>query len=151
MSTDTPACAAIVRTLPEYFTENVPAEVETDMARHTSWVTTVMAEVAGFAVVRRQSLLAAEILWAAVAPEQRSRGLGTGLVDAVLNELAAEGVLLVEVKTLDAVAAYAPYEATRAFWAGRGFVQIDCIDPYPGWQAGDPAAVMVAALAPTRV
>jgi ribosomal protein S18 acetylase RimI-like enzyme len=148
---DVPACAAIVRSLPEYFTPDVPDEVGADMARHACWVTTAGAEVVGFAVVRREGPLATEILWAAVAPERRSRGFGTALIDTVLDELAADGVLLVEAKTLDARAGYAPYEATRAFWAGRGFVQVDCIDPYPGWQGGDPAAIMVAALGPTRV
>lgn len=37
-----------------------------------------------------------------------------------------------EVKTLDASSGYEPYGATRTFWEGRGFVQIDCIDPLPG-------------------
>jgi hypothetical protein len=54
------------------------------------------------------------------------------------------------VKTLDASAGYEPYVATRAFWEGRGFRQIDCIVPYPGWDATSPAAIYVAALAPTR-
>jgi hypothetical protein len=59
-------------------------------------------------------------------------------------------VVVVEVKTLDASAGYEPYVATRAFWERRGFVRIDCIDPLPGWQPGNPAAIYVAALAPTR-
>jgi hypothetical protein len=50
-----------------------------------------------------------------------------------LEELAGQGIVMVEVKTLDATAGYEPYIATRAFWERRGFVQIDCIDPLPGW------------------
>ncbi|HEY3733554.1 MAG TPA: hypothetical protein VGL63_06535 [Streptosporangiaceae bacterium] len=42
-----------------------------------------------------------------------------------------------------------PYVATRAFWERRGFRQIDCIDPLPGWQPGNPAAVYVAAITAT--
>lgn len=57
-----------------------------------------------------------------------------------------EGVELVLVKTLDASGGYEPYVATRAFWERRGFRQIDCIDPLPGWQAGNPAAIYVLAL-----
>ena len=30
------------------------------------------------------------------------------------------------------------------------FAQIDCIDPLPGWEQGNPAAVYVAALSVTR-
>jgi hypothetical protein len=57
---------------------------------------------------------------------------------------------VVEAKTLDASADYPPYEATRAFWEHRGFVHIDTIDPLPGWEPGNPAAIYVAALRPTR-
>ena len=54
--------------------------------------------------------------------------------------------MLVEVKTLDVSAGYEPYVSTRAFWERRGFRQIDCIDPLPGWQPGNPSAIYVAAL-----
>ncbi len=67
----------------------------------------------------------------------------------MIAELLAEGVAVVEVKTLDASVDYAPYEATRGFWEARGFVQVDTIDPPPGWQPGNRAAVYVAALRPT--
>jgi hypothetical protein len=56
---------------------------------------------------------------------------------------------VVEVKTLDRSAGNEPYQATRAFWEGRGFVQVDTIDPLPGWPPGNPAAIYVAALRPT--
>ena len=72
------------------------------------------------------------------------------LLDHVLGDLAAEGVSVVEAKTLDCSADYPPYEATRAFWEHRGFVQVDTIDPLPGWEPGNPAAIYVAALRPTR-
>jgi hypothetical protein len=45
---------------------------------------------------------------------------------------------------------YRPYEATWAFWERNGFVHIDTIDPLPGWEPGNPAAIYVAALCPTR-
>jgi hypothetical protein len=65
-------------------------------------------------------------------------------------DLAASGVLVVEVKTLDESAGYEPYVATRAFWEARGFVQVDCVDPLPGWRPGNPSAIYIAALAATR-
>jgi hypothetical protein len=51
----------------------------------------------------------------------------------MLDDLASDDVALVEVKTLEASAGYEPYVATRAFWERHGFVQIDRIDPLPGW------------------
>jgi hypothetical protein len=43
-----------------------------------------------------------------------------------------------------------PYEATRAFWERNGFIHVDTIDPLPGWEPGNPAAIYVAALRPAR-
>jgi hypothetical protein len=76
--------------------------------------------------------------------------LGATLVDHVLDELSADSVQIVEVKTLDPSADYEPYDATRAFWLARGFIQLDTIDPLPGWPPGNPAAILAVALAPTR-
>ena len=147
---DAEACIAIVAGLPDYFTPDVPATVREDLRRHSAWVVTEADAVAGFAVVDRRSSKAVELLWAAVAAERRRRGLGTLLVEHVLDALAGQDVHVVEVKTLDKSAGYEPYVATRGFWEARGFVQIDTIDPLPGWEPGNPSAFYVATLKPTR-
>jgi GNAT superfamily N-acetyltransferase len=85
-------------------------------------------------------------LWAAIDVERQREGFGTRLIEQTLMTLRSEGVLLVEVKTLDGSANYEPYEATLAFWEGRGFIKIDVIDPFPGWQPGNPCAIYVTVL-----
>lgn len=85
----------------------------------------------------------------AIDPAWRGRGHGTFLLNRVLDDLAADGVSVVEANTLDGSAGYRPCEATRAFWERRGFDQVDTIDPLPGWQPGNPAAIHVAALRST--
>lgn len=141
----------IVRELPEFFVGDVPSIVERDLQRHPGWVVVDdHHEVIGFAIAERRSAYSTEILWMAVQADRRAAGHGTMLLDSMLDALRDDGVQLVEVKTLDSSAGYAPYDATRAFWERRGFVQIDTIDPLPGWQPGNPAAVYVAALRPTR-
>jgi GNAT superfamily N-acetyltransferase len=147
---DADRCVAIIAALPTFFTDDVPDKVRSDLREHDTWVVGDADAVLGFAVVQRRGKRAAEILWAAVAPERRGEGLGTRLIDHVLEQLRSDGAQLVEVKTLDPSAEYAPYAATRAFWLARGFVQLDTIDPLPGWQPGNPAAILAAALAPTR-
>jgi GNAT superfamily N-acetyltransferase len=159
---DRAAVRRIVCALPDHFTSDVPDRVERDAADHEGWVLADSAEVAGpagvavpagvagFALVARRSPGGAEILWMAVDPARRGHGLGTLLLRRMLGELAADGVSVVEVKTLDRSADYQPYEATRAFWERRGFVYVDTIDPLPGWEPGNPAAIYVAALRPTR-
>jgi ribosomal protein S18 acetylase RimI-like enzyme len=147
---DASAAAAIIRRLPDYFTDDVPAKVDQDVARHEAWVLTDSGTVAGFVVAARKSAAGAEILWIAVDAARRGCGHGTRLLSHVLDHLAAAGISVVEVKTLDRSSGYRPYEATRAFWERNGFVHLDTIDPLPGWQPGSPAAIYVAALRPTR-
>ena len=147
---DAPAATAIVRGLPDYFTDDVPDKIEHDAASHQAWVITDSETVAGFAIAARKSPAGAEILWIAVDAAWRGRGHGTRLLGHVLEHLSADGVSVVEAKTLDRSSGYRPYEATRAFWERNGFVYVDMIDPLPGWQPGNPAAIYVAALRPTR-
>lgn len=147
---DAVTCAAIVAGLPDFFTDDVPDKVRSDLRDHGGWVIDDAGGVVGFASVQRRGMRAAEVLWAAVAADRRGAGLGARLVNHVLDELSADGVQIVEVKTLDPSAGYAPYDATRAFWLARGFIQLDTIDPFPDWPPGNPAAILAVALAPTR-
>jgi GNAT superfamily N-acetyltransferase len=147
---EAPALAAIVRGLPEYFTDDVPGKVEHDAASHEAWVITDDDAIAGFVIAERKSPGGAEILWIAVDAPRRGKGQGTRLLNDVIDDLAATGVSVVTVKTLDSSAGYAPYEATREFYEHNGFVYVDTIDPLPGWPPGNPAALYVAAIRPTR-
>jgi GNAT superfamily N-acetyltransferase len=147
---DAVVCAEIVAGLPDFFTDDVPDKVQSDLREHRGWVIDDAGEVVAFVIVDLRGARAAEILWAAVAANRRGRGLGSQLIDHALAELRADGVQIVEVKTLDPSADYAPYDATRAFWIARGFIQFDTIDPLPGWPPGNPAALLAVALAPTR-
>jgi ribosomal protein S18 acetylase RimI-like enzyme len=146
---DREACLAIVRGLPDFFTEDVPETVRRDLEEFPAWVVTDDEIVAGFAVVKQTTPRAAELLWAVVAAASRHGGLGRVLVDTVLADLARRDVLLVEAKTVDASAG-PPHDGTCAFWESAGFLQIDTIDPLPGWQPGNPSAIYVAALGSTR-
>src|SRR5690348_14512792 len=122
-----------------------------DTMNHMSAVRPFQAEDAGFAIAARKSPAGAEILWIAVDAARRGRGHGTRLLGRVLDHLGADGISVVEAKTLDRSSGYRPYEATRAFWERNGFVHVDTIDPLPGWEPGNPAAIYVAALRPTRI
>jgi len=146
---DVEACVAILRRLPDYFTTDTHADARAAIEQNRAWVATELGNVLGFVVVEQRSSRTAEITFAAVTPERRAQGIGTALVVRALDQLTDDGVAIVEVKTLDASSGYEPYVATRAFWERRGFVQIDCIDPLPGWQAGNPSAIYVAALSLT--
>jgi len=149
LPSDLDACLGIVSSLPDFFTVDALDTIRRDFGQHQAWAA-VDDAVVGFAIVDRRSSTTAEILWAAVNRDHRGTGIGTLLIEHVLDALAGSGVVLVEAKTLDRSVGYGPYESTRAFWERRGFVQIDRIDPMPGWQPGNPCALYVAALGTTR-
>jgi GNAT superfamily N-acetyltransferase len=147
---DADSCVAIAQDLSEYFSADTHSELRASIDRDDAWVAEVSARLVGFLVARVRYPRAAEITHLAVRREAWHHGTGTALLSAALQDLQERGVVVVEVKTLDATAGYGPYAATREFWRRRGFVQIDCIDPLPGWQPGNPSAILVAALRPTR-
>jgi len=143
---DVDACVAVLAGLPEHFTPSTHEEARRDLPDHASWVAVDDGAIVGFALARRRFSFGAEITLAAVLAERQGGGVGTALVETCVTSLAAQGVRMVEVKTLDASAGYEPYVATRAFWERRGFVQVDCIDPLPGWEPGNPSAIYVRAI-----
>src|SRR6185437_4699836 len=87
---DAPAATAIVRGLPDYFTEDVPGKVEHDATRHQAWVITDSGTVAGFAIAARKSPSGAEILWIGVDAARRGLGNGTRLLGHILDHLGAD-------------------------------------------------------------
>jgi ribosomal protein S18 acetylase RimI-like enzyme len=144
---DADGCVAIVKASAEYFSSATHSEIAQGVVSGRCWVAhEADGAIVGFVLVDRRFGRAAEILHAAVSPNRRSRGIGTTLVTDVLSDLRAGDVDLVLVKTLDQSADYPPFERTRAFWKRLGFIQIAVIDPFPGWQAGNPAALLVRSL-----
>jgi ribosomal protein S18 acetylase RimI-like enzyme len=82
----------------------------------------------------------------AIKPENQHKGYGSKMIDFITTELKNEGVRLLEVKTLAPGTGYTPYEATRNFYEKSGFMLMDIIDPYPGWEPGNPCALYVKIL-----
>ena len=143
---DVEGCVAVLVALPDYFTPSTHDEVRRELTVGAAWVAEDGGEIVGFVLVEQRYPTSAEITFAAVVRDRHRQGIGSRLVDTCLAALDARGVRYVEVKTLDARAGYEPYVATRAFWERHGFVQLDCIDPLPGWDAGNPAAIYVRGL-----
>jgi ribosomal protein S18 acetylase RimI-like enzyme len=77
---DAVTCAAIVVGLPDFFTDDVPDKLRSDLRDHGGWVIDDAGGVVGFAIVQRRGICAAEILWAAIAADRLGAGLGTRLV-----------------------------------------------------------------------
>ena len=143
---DVDGCVAVLAALGEYFTPDTHDDLRVRFDTCTVYVADDDGEIVGCVLLQPQ-YGSGEIYYAGVLPSRHREGIGRHLIEALLNE---SDLAVVEVKTLDASSNYEPYVATRAFWAAMGFVQIDCIDPLPGWQPGNPSAILVCALRATR-
>jgi GNAT superfamily N-acetyltransferase len=85
----------------------------------------------------------AEIYLMAVEPAMHRRGIGRALVEALESDLIADGVELLQVKTLGPSQADVSYDGTRQFYSRMGFRPLEEIhDLWPG----NPCLIMVKVL-----
>src|SRR5688500_19108736 len=98
MPDDVEGCVAVLAELPEFFTPDTHQDLRERWARARSWIARRGQFVDGFVLVEQRYPAALEILYAAVRPAARRRGVGNALVGAALAAASEAGVLLVEVK-----------------------------------------------------
>jgi GNAT superfamily N-acetyltransferase len=90
---------------------------------------------------------AAEIYLMAVEPDLHRRGIGRGLIEALEADLIADGVGLLQVKTLGPSWADVNYDKTRQFYLRMGFQPLEEIH---GLWEQNPCLIMVKVLSPAR-
>lgn len=146
MASDIPECLGIARGLPGYFTQSALGSMERDLAAEGLVVAIKDNRVVGFLCLKAINANASEILWLAVQHSLTGQGIGTLIVDTICRNLASRGVRLLTVKTLASSVDYPPYARTRRFYEKNGFLLIAEIDPYPGWDPGNPCAIYVKPL-----
>jgi GNAT superfamily N-acetyltransferase len=88
---------------------------------------------------------AAEIHLMAVQPDLHRSGVGRALVDSLVADLAADGVGLLQVKTLGPSRADAGYAKTRQFYMAMGFQPLE--ERHDLWDEENPCLFMVKVLA----
>lgn len=140
------ACLSIAVALPAYFTRTGLAEMKCQLPLQDVYVADEGTTVVGFAAIERKNAAVAELAWIAVAADRHGRGTGRALLAQVDADLLRAGLRLLEVKTLADTAGYEPYIRTRRFYALAGFVHLDTVDPFPGWDPGNPCAILVKVL-----
>lgn len=101
-------------------------------------------QAAGALLAARHFAAAAEIYLMAVDRAVHRRGVGRALVEALERDLAADGVRLLQVKTLGPSEPDAGYRRTRLFYQAMGFEPLEEIT---GLWPGNPCLIMVKALA----
>jgi len=145
-TTDAQACHALAAGLPDYFTARGLANLRADLDAGELYGAFSGDTIVGFALYKPLNPEAVELAWLAVARRHWSRGVGTRLVDESLARL-PKHYRVCQVKTLAATVPDAGYARTRQFYAKLGFIPLEVIDPYPGWEAGNPCQLLVRFLA----
>lgn len=139
---DAARCDATVRSLPDWFgNDEGIAECAAAVRSQPGLVAVADGEVTGFLTWKQHHPAAVELTWLAVHADHRAQGVGTALVEQLARSLGATRFLTV--KTLSATCDYEPYESTRAFYRGRGFVELIELDI---WGPDNPATLFVRPL-----
>jgi GNAT superfamily N-acetyltransferase len=143
---ETSRCFEIAERLPLYFSVSGLEILRGDLEAHDVVVADDDGSVVGFVTLNRKSTAVREISWLAVDPSVHSEGVGSQLIDEAEELCRGDGVSILEVKTLAEKDGASNYEGTRRFYERHGFSLLDVIDPFPGWDPGNPCAIYVKAL-----
>jgi GNAT superfamily N-acetyltransferase len=140
---DIPALVSLVTDLPEWFNKDVPEEVRSDCSRCAGLVAEVDGTIVGFLLWLREADVC-DIKWLAVVRERHRQGIGSLLVNALVQSARAAGARRISVDTLAPTHDYEPYARSRAFYEARGF-QLVGVEP-GGFPEGSDKATYVLQL-----
>jgi GNAT superfamily N-acetyltransferase len=136
---------SVLRALPRWFgLEDALRGYVEDARRLPTLLATEGPLAVGFLTLKRHTPRAAEIVVMGVLPDEHRRGIGRGLVEAASDLLSAEGVRLLQVKTLGPPHPSESYARTRAFYESLGFVPLEETTAF--WGEANPCLVMVRQL-----
>lgn len=143
---DIPRCLDIAKELGEYFTSSALLAMARDLAGGRFLVAKDSTGCLGFMGLRDKNPGVSEIPWMAVQEDRWRQGIGSAMMEALCSDSKRRGIALLVAKTLAPTVDYAPYQATRRFYEKMRFYLVDVIDPYPGWDPGNPCAIYVKPL-----
>jgi N-acetylglutamate synthase-like GNAT family acetyltransferase len=142
---DIPDCERILRSLPEWFgIESANQQYIRDLETLPAYVAEWEGRLVGFLAINQQTPDAAELHIIAVLAEIRGTGIGQGLLDAAETDLRAQGVSLLQVKTLGPSNPDDGYRQTREFYEMMGFLPLEETTAF--WGPDNPTLVMVKVL-----
>lgn len=140
------AVIEIAKNLPDFFTATGVESLARDLGTGILFGALTGDELVGFIVLRRADIGSLEISWLAVSEKMQGLGIGSRLVRESLEKLTTEGFSVCYVKTLAETVDDEGYAKTRKFYKSLSFHTLEIIDPYPGWENGNPCQILAASL-----
>lgn len=135
-------CRDLLGRLPDWFgiPESVEKYIDEVRSRSMSVALDETDAIVGFATLERVTPIMAELHLIAVAPTLHGHGIGRALVASTEAAARAQGAAMLTVKTLAPTVEYEPYNATRAFYRGCGFVPLAIFPDL--WDPENPCLLM---------
>lgn len=117
-------------------------QLKKDLKRHLLYGAFLEGKMVGFITFKKNNKNVVEISWIAVLPKYRNKGTGTKLVLETLKILKGK-YKICEAKTLAETDKDKGYAKTRSFYEKLGFISLEIIHPYPGWDKDSPCQIFV--------
>lgn len=138
-------CDGVLRSLPAWFgIEEARMRFARDTIVLPTFATLEGESLTGFLTLKQHFEPAWEIHCMAIHADVRNTGCGTLLLRHAEAWLLARGARLLQVKTVAPSGGAAEYEATRQFYARRGFVPVEVFPKL--WSERDPALQCIKVL-----
>lgn len=113
---------ALTARLPEWFGQPEANRHYAEQAEILeAWTAKLDGSARGLLLIKRHSVVSAEIYWLGVDPDHHRQGIGQALVSAIECQLGQEGLKYLFVMTLHPGDPYEPYRRTPAFYERLGF------------------------------
>ena len=142
---DVPKCAAILRSLPNWFgLDESNAQYVRDLETLPAFVATVDGDLVGFLALIHHTDVSSEIHVLAVSPDRHRTGIGRTLVDRAQSVARGRSAKLLQVKTLGPSNPDPNYARTRAFYVALGFLPLEETTAF--WGEDNPALILVKPL-----
>lgn len=120
-------------------------DLKRDLKEHLLYGAYIGNKMVGFITYKENNKDVIEISWLAVISSKRNLGIGSKLVKESLMRLGGS-YKVCEVKTLAETHPDPGYAKTRKFYSKLGFVSLEIINPYPGWDNDSPCQIFVKPL-----
>ena len=120
-------------------------DLKKDLKNHILFCANENDKTIGFITYKKVNKDVIEISWLAVSPNKRGGGVGSKLVAESLKKIKGK-YKICEVKTLAETHPDPGYAKTRNFYKKLGFISLEILHPYPGWDKDDPCQIFIKPL-----